>query len=148
MWPQQRLNPQGMYQRGAGMTAVLETAAHDAQPDIAGQISGSGAGWHRVCTVTDLEPAWGEAALISGHQVAVFQTANGEVFAVANEDPATGANVMARGITGSRGDRPTIASPLHKEVYDLETGECLGNPELRLATFGTRIVGGYIEVEL
>ena len=65
-----------------------------------------------------------------------------------NEDPATGAHVMARGITGSRGARPTIASPLHKEVYDLETGECFGNPELRLATFGTRVVDGYIEVEL
>ncbi|MFF2244471.1 nitrite reductase small subunit NirD [Arthrobacter sp. NPDC058130] len=126
------------------MTAVLETAISD----IEGQISGSDAGWHRVCAVADLEPAWGEAALISGRQVAVFQTANGEVFAVANEDPATGANVMARGITGSRGNRPTISSPLHKEVYDLETGECLGNPEVRLATFSTRIVGGYIEVEL
>ena len=41
-----------------------------------------------------------------------------------------------------------MASPLHKEVYDLETGECLGSPELRLATFGTRIVDGYVEVEL
>ena len=130
------------------MTAVLETAVHDALPDTEGQTSGLTAGWHRVCAVADLEPAWGEAALISGRQVAVFQTVNGEVFAVANEDPATGANVMARGITGSRGARPTIASPLHKEVYDLETGECLGNPELRLATFGTRVVGGYIEVEL
>ena len=97
---------------------------------------------------TDLEPAWGEAALIAGRQVALFRTLSGEVFAVAQEDPATGANVMARGITGSRGDRPTVASPLHKEVYDLGTGECLGSPELRLATFGTRIVGGYIEVRL
>jgi nitrite reductase (NADH) small subunit len=55
---------------------------------------------------------------------------------------------MARGITGSRGARPTLASPLHKEVYDLETGECLGTPGLRLQTFGTRIVAGYVEVEL
>ncbi len=105
-------------------------------------------GWHRVCTVEDLEPGWGEAALVSGRQVALFRTAAGEVFAVAQEDPVTGAHVMARGITGSRGTRPTLASPLHKEVYDLGTGECLGTPELRLATFGTRIVGGYIEVEL
>lgn len=134
------------------MTAVLETAVDDALHDIeaqaAGQAVGSAAGWHRVCAVADLEPAWGEAALIAGRQVALFRTVSGEVFAVAQEDPATGANVMARGITGSRGDRATVASPLHKEVYDLATGECLGNPELRLATFGTRIVGGYIEVQL
>jgi nitrite reductase (NADH) small subunit len=133
-----------MYQRGAGMTAVLETAVDELED----QAVGSAAGWHRVCAVTDLEPAWGEAALIAGRQVALFRTVSGEVFAVAQEDPATGANVMARGITGSRGDRPTVASPLHKEVYDLATGECLGSPELRLATFGTRIVGGFIEVEL
>jgi nitrite reductase (NADH) small subunit len=48
----------------------------------------------------------------------------------------------------SRGARQTLASPLHKEVYDLRTGECLGVPELSLATFATRIVGGGLEVEL
>ena len=134
------------------MTAVLESAVLDALPDIedraAEQAVVSAAGWHRVCAVADLEPAWGEAALIAGRQVALFRIVSGEIFAVAQEDPATGANVMARGITGSRGTRPTVASPLHKEVYDLGTGECLGTPALRLTTFGTRIVGGYIEVEL
>lgn len=127
----------------AAMTAVLESAARSFV-----ERCGDGAGWHRVCAVADLEPAWGEAALIAGRQVAVFRMVSGEVFAVGQEDPATGAHVMARGITGSRGARPTLASPLHKEVYDLRTGECLGTPGLRLPTFGTRIVGGYIEVEL
>jgi nitrite reductase (NADH) small subunit len=106
------------------------------------------AGWHRVCAVEDLEPGWGEAALISGQQLALFRTPSGEVFAVAHEDPATGAHVMARGITGSRGARQTLASPLHKEVYDLRTGECLSTPELSLATFATRLVDGHLEVEL
>ena len=143
MWPQERLSPGEMYQRGAEMTAVLESAAQSFVEHPATGPAGTG-----VCAVEDLELAWGEAALIAGRQVALFRTAAGEVFAVAQEDPATGAHVMARGILGSRGTRPTIASPLHKEVYDLETGECLGTPELRLPTFGTRIVDGYIEVEL
>lgn len=55
---------------------------------------------------------------------------------------------MARGILGSRGERPTIASPLHKEVYDLETGECFSTPGLAIATFRTRISDGMVEVEL
>jgi nitrite reductase (NADH) small subunit len=126
------------------MTAVLETAGLE----HAGHSADAGDSWHRVCSMDDLEPAWGEAALVAGRQVALFRTVTGEVFAVAQEDPATGAHVMARGITGSRGARQTVASPLHKEVYDLRTGECLGAPELRLPTFGTRIVGGYIEVAL
>jgi nitrite reductase (NADH) small subunit len=98
--------------------------------------------------VDDLEPAWGEAALVAGRQIALFRTGRGEVFAVAHEDPATGAFVMARGILGSRGTRPTIASPLHKEVYDLETGECFSTPGLSLATYSTRISDGFVEIEL
>lgn len=125
------------------MTAVLEVEGRAFQEN-----GDAAAGWHGVCAVADLEPGWGEAALISGRQIAMFRTLAGEVFAVAQEDPATGAHVMARGITGSRGARPTIASPLHKEVYDLVTGECLTAPELRLATFATRVVDGRIEVEL
>ena len=121
------------------MTAILE---------VVEQSTGFAAGWHRVCAVEELELAWGEAALIAGRQVALFRTAPGEVFAVAHQDPATGANVMARGIIGSRGARQTIASPLHKEVYDLQTGECFSTPELRLATFATRIVDGDVEVQL
>lgn len=127
------------------MTATLELGALEAGMDEA--VSGI-AGWHAVCRLDDLEVAWGEAALIAGRQVALFRTGANEVFAVAHEDPATGAHVMARGILGSRGERPTIASPLHKEVYDLETGECFSTPGLSLATFRTRIAGGTVEIEL
>ena len=124
------------------MTATLELGALEAGLD------GAVSGWHTVCRVDDLELAWGEAALVAGRQVALFRTGANEVFAVAHEDPATGAHVMARGILGSRGARPTIASPLHKEVYDLETGECFSSPDLSLATFRTRIAGGVVEIEL
>ena len=54
--PQERLSPGEIYQRGAEMTAVLESAA----PSFVEHPS-YGTGWHRVCAVEDLEPAWGEA---------------------------------------------------------------------------------------
>ncbi|GAA4047219.1 hypothetical protein GCM10023063_38130 [Arthrobacter methylotrophus] len=125
--------------RGADMTVILEREEQLTNAPMA-------SGWHRVCPLDELEPAWGEAALIEGVQVAIFRVDSEKVYAVAQQDPATLANVMARGITGSRGSRPTIASPLHKEIYDLETGECFTNPELRLAIYATRLVDGYIEV--
>ena len=115
--------------------------------------------WLTVCRVTDLEPGWGEVALIGDRQVALVRLDEEEVYAVDHHDPHTGAPVMARGIVGSRGDhlaqrgpyllgdRPTIASPLHKEVYDLGTGECFTDATLALRTHRTRIVGGMIEVE-
>ena len=127
------------------MTAVLESAARSFAEQMAGT---KGTGWHRVCAVEDLEPGWGEAALVAGRQLALFRTTAGEVFAVDHADPATGAHVMARGITGSRGPRRTLASPLHKEVYDLRTGECLGDPGLRLGTYPARTAAGFVEVQL
>jgi nitrite reductase (NADH) small subunit len=105
-------------------------------------------GWVRACRTDDLEPWWGEAALVRMRQIALFLLGPREVYAVAHEDPDGGAPVMARGIVGSRGDRPTLASPLHKQVYDLGTGECFTDPALCLQTFRTRIVGGFIEIEL
>ena len=104
--------------------------------------------WDTACEVDELEPGWGEVALMGGRQVALVRLADDEVYAVDHHDPHTGAPVMARGIVGSRGDRPTIASPLHKEVYDLGTGECFSDASLALRTFRTRVVGGMIEVEL
>ncbi|MBT1002501.1 nitrite reductase small subunit NirD [Paenarthrobacter sp. DKR-5] len=104
--------------------------------------------WHRVCRTEDLEDSWGEAALVDGVQVALFKLAGPEVYAVDQRDPATAAAVMARGIVGSRGDRPTIASPLHKQVYDLATGECYTDPSLRLPTFAVRLADGWIQVSL
>ncbi|MET1053127.1 MAG: nitrite reductase small subunit NirD [Mycetocola sp.] len=104
--------------------------------------------WESVCAVDDLEPSWGEVALLHAKQIALFLLSPFEVYAVSHRDPHTEAHVMARGIVGSKGDRPTVASPLHKEVYDLATGECFSNPDFVLQTYRTRIVGGMIEVEL
>lgn len=102
--------------------------------------------WHAVCRLRELEDSWGEAALVDGRQLALFRVGRGDVFAVAQADPATQAHVMARGLVGSRGSTHTIASPLHKEVYSLATGECFGRPELHLATYPVRVVDGTVEV--
>jgi len=107
-----------------------------------------GGHWVRACAADRLEPSWGEAVLLHGRQVALFRTSSDEVYAVAHRDPRTESYVMARGIVGSRGERPTIASPLLKDVYDLETGECFGNADLFLRTYRTRIVAGQVEVDL
>ncbi len=104
--------------------------------------------WHDVCALADLEVQWGEAARVAGRQVALFRVDAATVLAADHRDPRTGACVLARGILGSRGGAVTVASPLHKEVYDLGTGECFTDPSLFLQPFRTRVVGGFVEVEL
>jgi len=105
-------------------------------------------GWASVCEITQLEPLWAEAALVDGEQLALVLMPGGTVYAVSNQDPATGSFVMCRGIVGSHGDRDTLTSPLHKQVYDLGTGECFSNPDLTLRTFDVRVDAGVVQVRL
>ena len=104
--------------------------------------------WMDVCALDDLEPFWGEAALVGGHQVALVRLPGDRVFAVGNLDPVAGAFVMSHGIVGSRGERPTIASPLHKEVYDLESGDRLGAHGPGLGSYPVRVTDGRVEVRI
>lgn len=102
--------------------------------------------WIRVCRYHDLLPERGAAALLDTGQVAIFRTHDGEVYAVSNRDPFSGAYVMSRGIVGSRGDTPTVASPMHKQIFDLRTGVCLDDPDVRLPVFAARVGDGFVEV--
>ena len=104
----------------------------------------------RVCRVDDLEVERGRAALFGTTQIALFLLEDGTVHAVANLDPYSGANVMSRGIVGSRGDAPTVASPMHKQVFDLRSGECLdaqGKEPIALRTWPVTIVDGVVHLE-
>ena len=102
--------------------------------------------WIRVCDFDDIEPERGVAALVQGEQVALFRTFDGALYAIGNQDPFTGAFVLSRGIVGSRGDIPTVASPLHKQVFDLRTGSCFDNKCARVAAFPVRQRDGHVEV--
>lgn len=102
--------------------------------------------WTPVCRYAELAPEDGVAALVGGRQVAVFRTYDGDVYAVSNRDPFSGANVLARGIVGSRAGVPTVASPMYKQLFDLRTGRCLDDPSVRIETLPVRVVAGVVEV--
>lgn len=105
----------------------------------------------RVCDLADLEVERGRAALVDGEQVALFLLPDGSVHAVDNLDPYSGAHVISRGIVGTRGDAPTVASPLHKQVFDLRTGVCLetqGKPDAALRVWPVWVIEGVVHVEV
>ena len=99
-----------------------------------------------VCEYDVLLPERGVAALLGDVQIALFRTHDGEVFALGNQDPFSGANVMSRGIIGSRGDVPTVASPMFKQVFSLRTGECLDDPDVSLPVYPVEVVDGQVVV--
>ena len=102
--------------------------------------------WVDVCDVEDLLPDRGAAALVGVHPVAVFRLSSGEVYAIGNRDPFSGANVLARGIVGSAGAVAKVASPMYKQSFDLRTGRCLSEPTVRVPSFPARVRAGRVEV--
>ncbi len=99
-----------------------------------------------VCKVTDLEVERGATALVHGQAVAIFRTHDDEIFALGNYDPFAKASVLARGIVGSRGDVPFVASPMHKQAFDLRTGRCLDDEAMAVPTYDVRVVDGIVQV--
>lgn len=98
-----------------------------------------------VCRLQDIEREGGVAALVAGEPVAVFRTYGDEVYALSNLDPFSGASVLARGIVGTVtvGGRAVdfVASPMHKQRFDLSTGECLEDPTVAVAVHDIRLDG-------
>jgi nitrite reductase (NADH) small subunit len=120
--------------------------------------------WVEVCSVDDLQPDSGVCALIDGEQVAIFciqEHGGGEsihatrtdsraakVYAVGNYDPIGNANVLSRGVVGDIRKQPVVASPLYKQHFNLQTGVCLENENVKIPVYATRIENGSVQVKL
>ena len=124
-----------------------------ARVDVADVHAARGGGgtltWVPVCRLADLPRERGTAALVGGVQVALFRTFDDAVYAVQQHDPYSGAAVLSRGIVGSRGDAPTVASPMYNQVFDLRTGACLdpvGREPQALRTWPVEVCDGTVHV--
>ena len=118
-------------------------AAEPAAPDM----PSAQEAWVEVCSLDDITPDTGVAALIAGQQVAIVRVGDGdEVYAVGNYDPFSHAFVIARGIVGDRGGIPKIASPIFKQSFDLRTGQCLDDPDTRIPSYPVRVRDGRVAV--
>ena len=99
-----------------------------------------------VCGVEQVARESGVTALVEGTPVAVFRTHDDRWFALANYDPFSRASVLARGIVGTRGDRDVVASPMHKQAFDLATGRCLDDEAVTVPTYDVTIDRGRVLV--
>lgn len=112
-------------------------------------LTGEGAAlrWQAVCPLEDITPDTGVGAWLGGRAIAVFRlAASGEVFAIDNVDPHSGASVLSRGLVGNLGERLVVASPLYKQHFCLHTGACLESPELAVRAYPARVEAGTVYV--
>ena len=101
--------------------------------------------WTDVCALADLVPGRGVAALVGGEQVAIFRV-DDDLYAIGNRDPFSEACVMSRGIVGTKGGFPKVASPMYKQTFDLRTGVCFENPDVSVPVWAVRCADGRVEV--
>jgi len=99
-----------------------------------------------VCSVEDIEVEGGVCALVDGEAVAIFRTHAGNIHAISNYDPCSRASVLSRGIVGTRGEVPFVASPMHKQAFDLRTGQCLDDAAVRVPTYDVQVTRGQVLV--
>lgn len=113
-------------------------------------MSASPATWTPVCRLEQIEVEGGVTALVDGRAVAVFRTYADEVLALSNYDPFSRASVLSRGIVGSRtsgGEAvPYVASPMHKQAFDLRSGRCLDDATVGIPAYDTRVEDGVVLV--
>ena len=107
--------------------------------------------WHQICREDDLISNSGVCALVNGQQIALFAVdihQVRQVYAISNFDPVGQVNVLYRGIIGSIGEEPVVASPLYKEHYSLVSGLCLDNDAVSVLTYPVRVDNGSVFIAL
>mgnify|MGYP003654210640 FL=1 len=113
--------------------------------------------WQKVCTKDDLVAFSGIAAWLETAegpaQVAIFylpglgQGKGDELFALDHHDPFSNANVIARGIVGDLKGAAVVASPIYKQHFRLEDGQCLEDEDVKLRTWKVEFKGDEVWVE-
>jgi nitrite reductase (NADH) small subunit len=91
--------------------------------------------WVTVCKLSDIVPDTGVCALVHGRQVAVFRMSDDSVYAIDNLDPFSKANVLSRGIVGDLKGELVVASPIYKQHFNLSTGQCLEEADVRIPVY-------------
>jgi nitrite reductase (NADH) small subunit len=103
--------------------------------------------WTTVCRLDDILPNTGIAALIADTQVAIFRV-NNNVYALANKDPFSNANVLSRGIICSIKGTLVVASPIYKQHFSLAAGKCLEDDSVSIACYEARTEGDSVQIRL
>lgn len=94
--------------------------------------------WQAICSIDDLIFNMGVTARIHEHQVAIFRIKQG-IYALDNLDPFSQAAVLARGLVGDIKGRMVVASPMYKQHFCLQTGQCIEDPAVSVRSWPLRL---------
>ncbi|APX25275.1 MAG: nitrite reductase (NAD(P)H) small subunit [Rhodobacteraceae bacterium] len=94
--------------------------------------------WIDIAAIADIPERGARVVKTPVGCIALFRTGEAEVFAASNSCPHKG-GPLAEGIVHGQ----KVTCPLHNWVFDLNTGEALGE-DARIATYPVRIEAGRV----
>jgi nitrite reductase/ring-hydroxylating ferredoxin subunit len=96
----------------------------------------------KVGEVTDLTPGQGKLVQVDGTDIALFNV-NGTYYAVEAICPHEQGPLHDGELDGG-----TIVCPWHGYDFNVKTGECYADPELRVTTFVVKTEGNNLFIEV
>lgn len=97
--------------------------------------------WHHVCTLEDIPRLGARVVRSQAGDIAIFRTAEDEVFALADRCPHRG-GPLSQGIVFGR----RVACPLHNWAIGLDDGRACAPDEGCAATYPVRVEAGVVSV--
>ena len=95
--------------------------------------------WTRVCLLTEIEPLGSRVASSTQGDIAIFRTADDQVFALHDKCPHRG-GPLSQGIV--HGD--SVTCPLHGWNFTLEDGQALAPDHGSCARFEVKVEHGQV----
>ena len=133
------------------MTTITESTPKEPR-----ELSANNIDWLTICNIDDIAKNTGVCADFNGKQVAIFHmktTNNNEggngvskVKAVCNLDPFAEASVLSRGLITEKDSQYFVASPLLKQEFCLETGQCQQDDSVAINIYKARINGDLVQL--
>ncbi len=103
--------------------------------------------WIEVCPVGDVIDNVGLCALLNDKQVALFRLSGSDtLYAIDNYDPFSSVNILSRGVAGDLKGQNVVASPIYKQHFNLETGQCLEDDSVIIPTYKVQVINGMVQI--
>ncbi|MBV2186678.1 MAG: nitrite reductase small subunit NirD [Rhizobium sp.] len=99
--------------------------------------------WITIGHIDEIPPRGARCVKTPEGKIAVFRTADNEVFAIEDHCPHKG-GPLSQGIVHDK----AVTCPLHNWVISLETGRALGADEGEVRTIPVRNEGGQLSIAL